>query len=90
MIDKHSKEIQCFQQVLQIALKKRGETKHILKYLNGTDIVRNEEERPDIVKLCKNDLRGQRETIVGIEHFRVDQLSIKKKSGKIASIGIST
>ena len=51
MIDKHSKEIQCFQQALQIALKKRGETKHILKYLNGTDIVRNEEERPDIVKL---------------------------------------
>ena len=90
MIDKHDREMQCFQRAVQIALKKRGETKRILKYLNGNDVVRKEEERPDIVKLCKNDSRGQCDTIVGIEHFRVDQLSIKKKDGRIASTGIVT
>ena len=90
VIDKHDREMQCFQRAVQIALKKRGETKRILKYLNGSDVVRKEEERPDIVKLCKNDSRGQCDTIVGIEHFRVDQLSIKKKDGRIASTGIVT
>ena len=90
VIDKHDREMQCFQRAVQIALKKRGETKRILKYLNGNDVVRKEEERPDIVKLCKNDSRGQCDTIVGIEHFRVDQLSIKKKDGRIASTGIVT
>lgn len=90
MIDKHNKEMRCFQRAVQTALKKRGETKRILKYLNGNDVIREEEERPDIVKLCKSDLRGQRNTIVGIEHFRVDQLSIKKNDGKIASTGIVT
>ena len=90
VIDKHDREMQCFQRAVQIALKKRGETKRILKYLNGNNVVRKEEERPDIVKLCKNDSHGQCNTIVGIEHFRVDQLSIKKKDGRIASTGIVT
>lgn len=76
MISKHDKEVQCFNKAVKTALKKRGETKRIMKYLNGKDVPRKEEERPDIVKLCKKDSRGQKDTIIGIEHFRVDQLSI--------------
>lgn len=88
MVDKHEKEVECFQRAVYVALKNRGETKRIMKYLDGENISRKEEERPDIVKLCRSTLRGQKDTIVGIEHFRVDHLSLKKKDKKVASTGI--
>lgn len=88
MIDKHEKEVECFQHAVHAALKNRGETKRIMKYLDGETVSRKEEERPDIVKLCKSSSRGQKDTIVGIEHFRVDHLSLKKKDKKVASTGI--
>lgn len=87
-MNKHEKELRCFQRAVHVALKKRGETKRIMKYLNGEDIRRKEEERPDIVKLCRTESRSQKDTIVGIEHFRVDHLSLKKKDDKIASMGV--
>ena len=71
-------------------IKKTWRDKTYFKIPEWSSIVRSEEERPDIVKMCKKDLRGQRDTVVGIEHFRVDQLSIKNKNGKIASTGIAT
>ena len=85
MINKHEKELQCFQQAVKIALKKQGETRRLMKYLDGKDVFRREEERPDIVKLCS---KQQKNVLVGIEHFRVDHLSIKKKDNKIASTGV--
>lgn len=90
MEDKHRKELQCFQRAVDVALKRRGETKRIMKYLAGEDIHREEEERPDIVKVCRTGGRGQKDNIVGIEHFRVDHLSLKKKNDKIASTGVAT
>ena len=87
-MNKHEKELRCFQRAVHVALKKRGETKRIMKYLNGEDVRRKEEERPDIVKLCRTESRSQKDTIVGIEHFRVDHLSLKKKDDKIASMGV--
>lgn len=85
LINKHEKELQCFQQAVKIALKKQGETRRLMKYLDGKDVFRREEERPDIVKLCS---KQQKNVLVGIEHFRVDHLSIKKKDNKIASTGV--
>lgn len=88
MTDKHEKELECFQRAVRVALKTRGETKRIMKYLDGENVSRKEEERPDIVKLCRASSRGQKDTLVGIEHFRVDHLSLKKKDKKVASTGI--
>lgn len=88
MVDKHEKEVECFQRAVYAALKNRGETKRIMKYLDGENVSRKEEERPDIVKLCRSISCGQKDTIVGIEHFRVDHLSLKKKDKKVASTGI--
>ena len=47
--------------------------------LSGDFIYREIEERPDFVK--KSLENGRRdECIVGIEHFRVDHLSLQKKT----------
>lgn len=44
----------------------------------------------NVNKKCRFTGNDDEDLIVGIEHFRVDHLSIKKKKGNIASTGIAT
>lgn len=81
-------ELECLQRVINSGKKLRGKTKQIVKMLDGEDIYREDNERPDFVRLLPAKSKKQKDLIIGIEHFRVDQLSIKKKDGNIASTGI--
>lgn len=56
-------------------------TKRIMDFLNGERIVREKNDKPDIITKCK---WGNTETIAGIEVFYVDQNS-KKKRGHLKS-----
>ncbi|MFI3603957.1 hypothetical protein [Vagococcus fluvialis] len=87
MKDKKEEELYCLNKAIELGMKKQGITKRIITKLNGEFVKRDLEERPDFVRyLCST--TKQNETIVGIEHFRVDHLSLQKKNGSVASTGI--
>ena len=50
-------------------------TKSILKYLNGVPIIREKNDRPDLITRC---VKSDKESYVGIEIFAVDQNSRRK------------
>lgn len=56
--------------------------------LDGEDVYRREEERPDFVRKAPYGFSGGDNVVIGIEHFRVDHFSMQKKNGKVASTGI--
>lgn len=81
---KEYQELSCFETAIALSRKGGGQTYDILKYLDGKAICREKKDRPDIVRLCTKGKKKPREILVGIEHFRVDQLS-KEFGGKRVS-----
>ena len=86
--NKKIEERECLEKVMKVGLKERGETKRILQLLVGDDIGRFNEERPDFIKRRIAKSKHESDTIIGIEHFRVDHLSVLKQNGDIESSGI--
>ena len=81
-INKEKAEEQCFQKAYSEAIKRKDKTAELLAFFYGTPFRdRDKNDRPDIVRICKRGKRNPKEIVVGIEHFRVDQLSVKHKSG---------
>ena len=70
-----------------------GAEQKIRKYLvdNNLDMFTNDEvsrpidECPDFVKYCPPKSKNDKAVLLGIEHFQVDQSSIRKKSGKMGA-----
>lgn len=75
-------EIQCLQRVLDSRKEQRGDSKIILNLLEGQDVERPNNERPDIVKRVPPVKKGTKGILLGIEHFRVDHLTIEKCTQK--------
>lgn len=84
---KKEREEKCLEIALSARKTQHGQSRRILDLLSGDDFPRPSLERPDFVKLSKQD--GDY-VLVGIEHFRVDQLSLQKKNGRVASTGVKT
>lgn len=81
-------EIECLERVLKCSKSQHGKSRKIIDLLNGVDVERIFEERPDFVKKV-TDKSGEI-LIVGIEHFQVDGLSLKNKRGKFAGVNEKT
>lgn len=76
-------EKECINKVLRYSKSQHGKSKKIINLLNGFDIERDFDERPDFVKKV-NDIDGS-QIVLGIEHFQVDGVCIKRKNnGKYA------
>lgn len=75
-------EKDCIDKALKYSKSQHGKSKSIINLLNGVDIQRDDDERPDFLKEAK-DINGE-QIILGIEHFQVDGVCIKKKNGKYA------
>lgn len=87
MKSKKDDEMYSLDKAIQIGKSRYSITKKIATRLSGDFIYREIEERPDFVK--KSLENGRRdECIVGIEHFRVDHLSLQKKDGRVGSTGV--
>lgn len=87
MKSKKDDEMYTLDKAIQIGKSRNAITKEIVSRISGDFIYREIEERPDFVKKSfENDSRD--ECIIGIEHFRVDHLSLKKKDGRVGSTGI--
>lgn len=90
MLDKKDAEKSCLDFAAKAAKTQTGESRRILEMLNGEDYPRDDEERPDFVKLYYPKDKSKKPIMVGIEHFRADQLSTLFKYGKIGSTGVRT
>ena len=75
-------EKDCIDKALKYSKSQHGKSKSIINLLNGVDIQREDDERPDFVKEV-TDINGE-QIILGIEHFQIDGVCIKKKNGKYA------
>lgn len=84
---KKEQEEKCLKIALNARKTQHGQSRRILGLLSGEDFPRTSQERPDFVKLSKQD---EDYVLVGIEHFRVDQLSLQKQDGRVASTGVRT
>ena len=74
-------ELACLNLAIEQCMKQRGVSKKIGHLLSGNDVVRDDDERPDFLRLTS--INGQQhETLIGIEHFRVDHYSEKKSRQK--------
>lgn len=89
-LDKKDKELLCLNRVLKADKFLHGESKRIINKISGKEFTRPNTESPDFVRYCPQISKHERGTLIGIEHFRVDQLSLKKHDGNIASSGILT
>ena len=72
-------EALCLQCVLDSRKEQRGDSKKILNLLLGQEVERVNSERPDIVKRIEPLKKGRPGILLGIEHFRVDHLTIEKR-----------
>lgn len=63
-------------------LAQRGESKKIGRLLNGEDIPRKDEERPDFLRYVSPESKHNRGVVVGIEHFLVDHVSEPRRKSK--------
>lgn len=86
-IDKKGTELECLTSTIRLGKKQRGITKQIIDCLDGDDVEREFEERPDFIRIHHARDKSQTDTLIGIEHFRVDHLSKKKQNGNVASTG---
>ena len=88
MLDKKDAEKSCLDFATKAAKTQTGESRRILEMLNGEDYYRDDEERPDFVKLYYPKDKSKAPIMIGIEHFRADQLSTQLKNGRIGSTGV--
>lgn len=93
--DQKQTEFRCLQLAIEARKYQKGESRKILELLAaGKDVYRPHEERPDFVRRVTSDKIGMDRIVLGIEHFRVDHLAIRKQpkkgkhsaNSKIASI----
>lgn len=89
--DQKSQELRCLQIAIEARKQQKGESRKILELLAGEDVYRAHKERPDFVRRISPQKEGAKGILLGIEHFRVDHLSIKKhpkrdQSSRIASV----
>lgn len=78
---KKAGEFLCLQKVIEAGRRTRGKTKRIISMLDGEDLLRFDDERPDFVRIPYSNTN----IVIGIEHFRVDHFSLQKADGKVAS-----
>lgn len=81
-MEKKNIEKDCIDKALTHSKLQHGKSKSIINLLNGIDVERKDNERPDFIKEV-TDINGE-QIILGIEHFQVDGVCIKKKNGKYA------
>lgn len=87
-------ELRCLQLAIEARKYQKGESRRILDLLAGEFVCRSCEERPDFVRRLASQKNGTDGILLGIEHFRVDHLAIRKRpkkgdnpaNAKIASI----
>lgn len=72
-------EKNCINKALKYSKSQHGKSKRIINMLNG---IVKDSERPDFIAET-TDINGE-QIILGIEHFQVDGVCIKKKNGKYA------
>ncbi|WP_289805058.1 hypothetical protein [Faecalibaculum rodentium] len=89
-LDKKNNELQCLERVIKQKESLYGEGRKIIDKICGREFDREDAERPDFVRCCPPESEDGKGTLIGIEHFRVDRLSLQKKNGKVASTGIAT
>ena len=89
-LDKKNNELLCLERVIAEMKFLHGESKEIIKKISGKEFDREDAERPDFVRYCPAISEHEKGTLIGIEHFRVDRLSLQKNDGKVASTGIGT
>ena len=77
----------CLEYVLKKGMKLGGDSKRIIKKLSYTEFERENLERPDFIRYCPPANKHEKGTLIGIEHFRVDALSLQKKNRTVASTG---
>lgn len=80
-------ELACMKIALDARKSQKGESKRILDLLDGEEVPRESDERPDFVRRTLPKSKRDKGVLLGIEHFRVDCLSLQKKDGKVASTG---
>ncbi|WP_143424740.1 hypothetical protein [Gemmiger sp. An194] len=82
--DQKYQELHCLQIAVEAKKQQKGESRKILELLDGENVYRAHEERPDFVRRISPQKEGEKGILLGIEHFRVDHLAIKKhpKKGK--------
>ncbi len=83
--NKERNELEILERVVLLSKGKKKLTRDILSLLEGENIERIKNDRPDIVKKC---IRPQEkaESFIGIEHFRVEQGSITERGKRISYI----
>lgn len=89
-LDKKNNELLCLDRVIKERESLHIESQQIINKISGNEFDRINTERPDFVRYCPSTLKSEQGTLIGIEHFRVDQLSLKKKDGRVASTGIAS
>lgn len=82
---KKQSELDCLNEVIRIGKSQYGQSRKIIGLLDGEPVIRDIEERPDFVRLAPAKKPGEKDIVLGIEHFRVDQQSKRRKNGKIIS-----
>lgn len=85
-LDKKNNEAICLNRVINAEKLLHGESKRIIKKISEMEL--DNTERPDFVGYLPPISKHQRGSLIGIEHFRVDHFSLKKKDGNVASTGI--
>lgn len=88
--NKKNNEQMCLDRVIRAKKLLHGESKQIINKISRSEFDRKNTERPDFVRYFPPVSKHERGTLIGIEHFRVDHLSLQKKGGKVASTGIAT
>ena len=82
-----SSELACLNLAIEQCSRQHGISKKIGHLLSGKDVMRDDDERPDFLRLSSNSGQ-QQETLIGIEHFRVDHYSEKKSRQRVSSKAI--
>ena len=77
----------CLDFAVKACLAQRGISKRIGLLLSGEDIQRDNDERPDFMRISSPS-GGHGSVVLGIEHFRVDHFSRELKNNRVGSFGI--
>lgn len=88
-LDKKNSELMCLDRVIKAKESLHIESRQIINKISGNELNRVDTERPDFVRYCPPTSENEKGTLIGIEHFRVDRLSLQKKNGRVASTGIA-